>query len=99
MSPAQLSRIYAAESGLFGAIFANCYALGMTDVEAVMIDDGASIFCPGLDVGHEPSQLDVVRPRFSDLTPDLQPCDIQLTFGHHPYLVRIFLRILVSDYY
>jgi hypothetical protein len=86
VGPAQLSRIYAAEAGLFGAIFANCYALGMTDVEPVMVDDGASVFCPGPDTGHDPSQLSIVRSSFAGITSDLQPCDIQLTFGHHPYL-------------
>jgi hypothetical protein len=95
VNPAQLSRVYAHEAALFGAIFANCYALGMDDVEPLMGEDGASVFCLGPDTGYEASQLPMVRAMFSSVTQDLQPCDVQLTFGHHPYLVRAFQTALV----
>lgn len=87
VGPAQLARIYTAEASLFGAMFANCYALGMNDVEPLMVEEGVSIFSLGPDTGYHPSQLTVVRPKFEGVTPDLRPCDVQLTYGHHPYLV------------
>lgn len=86
-SPAQLSRIYSLEVALFGAVFANCYALGMRDVEGLMVEEGVSVFSLDQDTGHPPSQLAALRSRFREITPDLQPCDVQLTFGHHPYIV------------
>lgn len=87
-SPLTLARIFTAEASFYGAVFTNCYALGMRDVESVMVEDGVSIFSLDPDTGYEPSQLVVIRPRFAGVTPDLRPCDAQLTIGHHPYLVR-----------
>lgn len=87
VGPAQLARIYSTEASFFAAVFANCYALGMNDVEPLMVEEGVSIFSLGPDTGYHPSQLAAVRPRYVGVTPDLQPCDVQLTFGHHPYLV------------
>ena len=87
LSPANLSKLYVMEVGFYGAVFANCYALGMTDLEGMMTEDGVSPFCLGPDTGYHPSQLPIVRQRFAGVTPDLRPSDTQLTFGHHPYLV------------
>lgn len=87
LSPAQLTRVFSAEASFFAAIFANCYALGMADVEPLMDDDGVSIFSLGPDTGYETSQLPFVRSKFSSLTTDLRPIDLQLTVGHHPYIV------------
>lgn len=75
------------EVGFYGAVFANCYALGMTDLESMMVEDGVSPFSLGPDTGYHPSQLPVIRSKFGGITPDLRPNDVQLTFGHHPYLV------------
>lgn len=75
------------EVGFYGAVFANCYALGMTDLEGMMVEDGVSPFNLGPDTGYHPSQLPVIRGKFGGITPDLRPSDTQLTFGHHPYLV------------
>ncbi|KFA76607.1 hypothetical protein S40288_08127 [Stachybotrys chartarum IBT 40288] len=86
LSPAQLTRVFSAEASFFAAIFANCYALGMADVEPLMDDDGVSIFSLGPDTGYETSQLPFIRSKFSSLTTDLRPIDLQLTVGHHPYI-------------
>ncbi|KAG9256960.1 uncharacterized protein F5Z01DRAFT_647169 [Emericellopsis atlantica] len=86
LSPMQLSRIYVVEAGLFGALFANCYALGMSDIGPMMVEDGCSPFSIDPETGYHESQLLAVKPRFRSITPDLQPTDIQLTFGHHPYI-------------
>ena len=88
LSPANLSKLYVMEVGFYGAVFANCYALGMSDLEGMMTEDGVSPFSLGPDTGYHPSQLPVVRPRFAAVTPDLRPIDLQLTVGHHPYLVH-----------
>ena len=86
MAPAQLSRIYVIEAGFFGALFANCYALGMNDLNAMTQDEGISPFSIDQDTGYHLSQLPVMRAKFSSITPDLAPCDVQITVGHHPYL-------------
>ncbi|KAF4342786.1 hypothetical protein FBEOM_3265 [Fusarium beomiforme] len=77
---------YTMEPGIFGAIFANCYALGMVSVDEILHDEGCSVFSVTQDEGHQPSQLHFVRSRFRDISPDLQPTENQLTFGHHPYI-------------
>ncbi|KAI6779625.1 uncharacterized protein J7T54_008243 [Emericellopsis cladophorae] len=86
LSPMQLSRIYVVEAGLFGALFANCYALGMSDIGPMIVENGCSPFSIGPETGYHESQLVSIKPRFRSITPDLQPKDIQLTFGHHPYI-------------
>ncbi|KAF9770196.1 hypothetical protein IL306_012288 [Fusarium sp. DS 682] len=78
---------YTMEPGIFGAIFANCYALGMAGVDEILRDEGCSVFSITQDEGHHPSQLCLVKSRFWDVSPDLQPTEKQLTFGHHPYIV------------
>ncbi|KAM5351658.1 hypothetical protein ACJ41O_004381 [Fusarium nematophilum] len=85
--PTPLPTQYIIETGLFGAMFANCYALGMGGVEEILVDEGCSIFSVTPNEGHAHSQLSVVRPRFRSVAPDLRPTDLQLTFGHHPYIV------------
>ncbi|RSM17016.1 hypothetical protein CDV31_004220 [Fusarium ambrosium] len=84
--PTPLPAQYIVEAGLFGAIYANCYALGMGGIEEILYEEGCSIFSVTADEGHEPSQLPLVRTRFRNVTPDLRPTDLQLTFGHHPYV-------------
>ncbi|KAJ4170368.1 hypothetical protein NW754_006503 [Fusarium falciforme] len=84
--PTPLPAQYIVEAGLFGAIYANCYALGMGGIEEILCEEGCSIFSVTADEGHAPSQLPLVRPRFRNVTPDLRPTDLQLTFGHHPYV-------------
>ncbi|KPM44692.1 hypothetical protein AK830_g1829 [Neonectria ditissima] len=84
--PTRAPSQYAMNTGLFSALFANCYALGMSDVEPLLVDEGWSVFGLGPEIGYHPSQLSVVRARFRNLTPDLRPCDLQLTFAHHPYI-------------
>jgi hypothetical protein len=69
----QLSRIYVVEVGLFGALFTNCYALGMSDIEHMMVEEGCSPFPLGPETGHHESQLAMVKLRFRCITPDLQP--------------------------
>jgi hypothetical protein len=78
---------YTMEPGIFGAIFANCYALGMGGVDEILHDDGCSVFSVTPDEGHHPSKLSFVKSRFLDVSSDLQPIEKQLTFGHHPYIV------------
>ncbi|KAF7544191.1 hypothetical protein G7Z17_g10141 [Cylindrodendrum hubeiense] len=85
-SPCQTPSQYAMNSGLFSALFANCYALGMCDVQPLLVDEGWSVFGLGPEIGYHPSQLSVVRAKFRNLVPDLRPCDLQLTFAHHPYI-------------
>ncbi|KAF4456230.1 hypothetical protein F53441_1593 [Fusarium austroafricanum] len=80
---------YTMEPGIFGAIFANCYALGMPGVDEMLHDEGCSVFSVTPDEGHHPSQLSLVKSRFLDLSSDLQPTENQLTFGHHPYIDAI----------
>ncbi|KAF4994764.1 hypothetical protein FGRMN_5578 [Fusarium graminum] len=75
------------EAGIFGAIFANCYALGMPGVDEIIREEGCSVFSVTPDEGYHPSQLPLLKQRFRTLTSDLQPVDKQLTFGHHPYVV------------
>lgn len=87
LSPTQLSRVYAAEAGFYGAIFANCFALGMSQVEPMLEENGVSPFCIGTDTGYDPAMIGFVRRRFDGITPDLRPVDQQMIFGHHPYLV------------
>ncbi|KAG5661659.1 hypothetical protein KAF25_005781, partial [Fusarium avenaceum] len=77
---------YAMEAGIFGAIFANCYALGMQGVDEIIRDEGCSVFSVTQDEGYNQSQLPLVKSRFRALSSDLQPIDKQLTFGHHPYI-------------
>ncbi|KAJ4323452.1 hypothetical protein N0V84_004324 [Fusarium piperis] len=77
---------YIIEAGLFGAIYANCFALGMGGIEEILCEEGCSIFSVTADEGHAPSQLPLVRTRFRSVTSDLRPTDLQLTFGHHPYI-------------
>ncbi|KAM0559733.1 hypothetical protein ACHAPJ_004257 [Fusarium lateritium] len=84
--PTLLPTQYTMEPGLFGAIFANCYALGMGGVDAILVDEGCSIFSITQDEGYHASQLPLVKSRFRALSSDLQPIDKQLTFGHHPYI-------------
>ncbi|KAM0434560.1 hypothetical protein ACHAPT_003656 [Fusarium lateritium] len=84
--PTPLPAQYIIEAGLFGAIYANCYALGMGGIEEILCEEGCSIFSVTPDEGHAPSQLSLVKPKFRHLTPDLRPTDLQLTFGHHPYV-------------
>ncbi|KAK7431042.1 hypothetical protein QQZ08_002322 [Neonectria magnoliae] len=73
-------------TGLFSALFVNCYALGMSDVEPLLVEEGWSVFVLGPEIPYYPSQLSVVRAKFHNLMPDLRPCDLQLTFAHHPYI-------------
>lgn len=94
ISPAQLSQIYVHEAGFFAAVAANAYALGMSTLDQMMDDDGVSPFSIGPETGYHPSQLHAVRPRFLSITSDLQPTDLQLTVGHHPYIVSHGLSIL-----
>ena len=75
------------EAGFFGALFANCYALGMGSVDALLVEDGWSVFSLAPEMAYHPSQLSVVRAKFGTLAPDLRPVDVQLTFAHHPYIV------------
>lgn len=99
--PCQSPSQYTMSTGLFSALFANCYALGMCDVQPLLIDEGWSVFGLGPELGYHPSQLSVIRAKFRNLAPDLQPCDLQLTFAHHPYIVRLLvfylLRILIHS--
>ncbi|RSL56295.1 hypothetical protein CEP54_008925 [Fusarium duplospermum] len=90
--PTPLPAQYIVEAGLFGAIYANCYALGMGGIEEILYEEGCSIFSVTADEGHAPSQLPLVRTRFRNVTPDLRPTDLQLTFGHHPYVDVIPFR-------
>jgi len=77
----------------------------MESIEPLMRDEGVSPFSLGPKTGWHPSQLPVIRAKFDNLTPDLRPCDAQLTFAHHPYLdvvpFRVFrdktLRALQND--
>lgn len=85
--PTPLPAQYIVEAGLFGAIYANCYALGMGGIEEILCEEGCSIFSVAPDEGHAPSQLQLVRTRFRNVMPDLRPTDLQLTFGHNPYVV------------
>ncbi|KAF5658752.1 hypothetical protein FHETE_9724 [Fusarium heterosporum] len=74
------------EAGIFGAIFANCYALGMPGVDEIIREEGCSVFSVTPDEGYHPSQLPLLKQSFQTLSSDLQPIDKQLTFGHHPYV-------------
>lgn len=85
--PAPMPSQYVLQGGFFGALMANCYAIGMGSVDALLVEDGWSVFSLAPDLGYHPSQLPLVRARFQDMTPDLRPVDMQLTFAHHPYLV------------
>ncbi|KAF5020546.1 hypothetical protein F66182_7410 [Fusarium sp. NRRL 66182] len=84
--PSLLPTQYTMEAGIFGAIFANCYALGMNSVDEILYEEGCSVFSVTPDQGHHSSQLPLVRSRFRTLSPDIQPIDAQVTFGHHPYV-------------
>ncbi|KAI5465922.1 hypothetical protein BGZ63DRAFT_420456 [Mariannaea sp. PMI_226] len=84
--PSRAPNDYVMNSGLFSALFANCYALGMTDLGSLLTDDGWSIFGLGPEIAYHPTQLSVVRAKFRNITPALRPCDKQLTFPHHPYI-------------
>ncbi|KAJ4008558.1 hypothetical protein NW752_009676 [Fusarium irregulare] len=84
--PTLLPTQYTMETGIFGAIFANCYALGMAGVDEILVEEGCSVFSVTQDEGHHLSQLPLVKSRFRALSPDLRPIDKQLTFGHHPYI-------------
>lgn len=96
--PTPLPAQYIVEAGLFGAIYANCYALGMGGIEEILCEEGCSIFSVTADEGHAPSQLPLVRPRFRSVTPDLRPTDLQLTFGHHPYVVCLTVHYMITTY-
>jgi hypothetical protein len=89
---------YTMEPGIFGAIFANCYALGMAGVDEILHDDGCSVFSVTPDEGHHPSKLSLVKSRFRDVSSDLQPTEKQLTFGHHPYIVCLYERLHALAY-
>ncbi|RGP62074.1 hypothetical protein FSPOR_9532 [Fusarium sporotrichioides] len=84
--PELLPTQYTMETGIFGAIFANCYALGMAGVDDILCEEGCSVFSVTQDIGHHTSQLPVVKSKFRALSPDLRPTDKQLVFGHHPYV-------------
>ncbi|RFN46663.1 hypothetical protein FIE12Z_9107 [Fusarium flagelliforme] len=84
--PTLLPTQYTMETGIFGAIFANCYALGMAGVDEILGEEGCSVFSVTQDEGHHMSQLPLVKSKFRALSPDLRPIDKQLTFGHHPYV-------------
>ncbi|CAG7555497.1 unnamed protein product [Fusarium equiseti] len=84
--PTLLPTQYTMETGIFGAIFANCYALGMAGVDEILGEEGCSVFSITQDEGYHLSQLPLVKPKFRALSPDLRPIDKQLTFGHHPYV-------------
>ncbi|KAM0252005.1 hypothetical protein ACHAP5_001330 [Fusarium lateritium] len=84
--PTLLPTQYAMEAGIFSAIFANCFALGMQGVDEIIREEGCSVFSVTQDEGYNPSQLPLVKSRFRALSSDLQPIDKQLTFGHHPYI-------------
>ncbi|KAH7329334.1 hypothetical protein B0I35DRAFT_473949 [Stachybotrys elegans] len=86
LSPAQLTRVFSVEVSFFAALFANCYALGMDDVEPMMVEEGVSPFSIGPETGYDQSLVPVLKTRFQTITPDLRPGDAQLTIGHHPYL-------------
>lgn len=92
--PCQSPSQYAMSAGLFSALFANCYAIGMCDVQPLLTDEGWSVFGLGPELGYHPSQLSVVRAKFRNLAPDLQPCDLQLTFAHHPYIDVLPFKLL-----
>lgn len=85
--PAPMPSQYVLQAGFFGALMANCYAIGMGSVDALLIEDSWSVFSLAPELGYHPSQLPLVRAWFQDMTPDLRPVDLQLTFAHHPYLV------------
>lgn len=85
--PTLLPTQYTMEAGIFGAIFANCYALGMQGVDEIIREEGCSVFSVTQDEGYNSSQLPLVKSKFRALSSDLQPIDKQLTFGHHPYIV------------
>lgn len=78
---------YANGAGIYGAVFANCYALGMGSVDEIMAEDGCSLFSVTPDQGHDRAVLPTVKAKFSGLSIHLQPSEGQLTFGHHPYIV------------
>ncbi|WZH44510.1 hypothetical protein QYS62_005534 [Fusarium acuminatum] len=48
---------YTMEAGIFGAMFANCYALGMQGVDEIIRDEGCSVFSVTQDEGYNQSQL------------------------------------------
>ncbi|CAG1996857.1 unnamed protein product [Fusarium graminearum] len=77
---------YTMDAGIFGAMFANCYALGMASVDDILCEEGCSVFSVTQDEGHHMSQLPVVKSKFRALSPDLRPTDKQLIVGHHPYV-------------
>lgn len=85
------------DTGLFNALFANCYALGMPDVAPILCEDGWSIFTLGPDTAYHPSQLSVVRAKFRNLAPALRPCDRQLTVAHHPYIVILHSCVILPN--
>lgn len=87
--PTLLPTQYTMETGIFGAIFANCYALGMAGVDEILGEEGCSVFSVTQDEGYHLSQLPLVKSKFRALSPDLRPIDKQLTFGHHPYIVSL----------
>ncbi|CAM1506534.1 Fc.00g061750.m01.CDS01 [Cosmosporella sp. VM-42] len=86
IGPSPMPSQYVMEAGFFGALFANCYALGMGSVDALLVEDGWSVFSLAPQMGYHPSQLSVVRAKFRTLAPDLRPVDVQLTVAHHPYI-------------
>lgn len=92
--PTLLPTQYTMETGIFGAIFANCYALGMAGVDEILCDEGCSVFSVTQDEGHHPAQLPLIKSRFRALSPDLRPIDRQLAFGHHPYVVSLPSNLL-----
>ena len=87
IGPSPAPSQYVLQAGFFGALMANCYAIGMGSVDALLMEDSWSVFSLAPEMGYHPSQLQVARAKFQDMTPDLRPVDMQLTFAHHPYLV------------
>lgn len=87
--PVPLEMTCARDAAFFGAIYANSYAIGMPTIDEMVMDEGVSPFSISQYEGHHPSQLALARARFENITPDLLPSDVQLTLGHHPYLVNL----------
>ncbi|KAM0196681.1 hypothetical protein ACHAPQ_003023 [Fusarium lateritium] len=66
--PTLLPTQYTMEAGIFGAIFANCFALGMQGVDEIIREEGCSVFSVTQDEGYNPSQLPLVKSRMSSLS-------------------------------
>ncbi|KAH6892621.1 hypothetical protein B0T10DRAFT_295794 [Thelonectria olida] len=82
----KLNSIRIMRSSFYAAILANSTAIGLFNYE-VLNEDGLSPFNIDDKVGCPPSQVAATRARFATRVPQsLAPCDVQLTFPHHPYL-------------